>query len=115
MYACSHSVKFDGADSRDLEKSRIGSQEACRVESSSKPRLNIRNTLCKWFLDCITLGALLNTVVFLMVMGLMKGQTLESVGMNIKMVSSHSKRMMTWASTRTLFVDNGSRKPQLSS
>lgn len=41
-----------------------------------------------------------------MVMGLMKGQALESVGMNTKTVSSHSDGMMTWASTGTLVVDH---------
>lgn len=115
MYACSHSVQFDGADSRDLEKGRNGSQEACRVESSSKPRLNIRNTLCKWFLDCITLGALLNTVVFLMGMGLMKGQTLDSVGMNMKTVSSRWERMMTGPQIEHWSLTKGSRKLYLSS
>lgn len=94
MYACSHSVQFDRTDSRDLEKGRTG-QEACRVEPSSKPRLNVRNTLYKWFLDCITLGALVNTVVFLVLMGMMKGQAWESVVMNVKMVSLLQERMMT--------------------
>jgi len=37
--------------------------------------LSVKNTLTKWFIDCITVGALLNTVVFLMLMGLMKGRS----------------------------------------
>lgn len=94
MYECSHMVPFDRADSRDLEKGRTG-QEASRVEPSSKSGLNIRNTFCKWFLDCITLGALVNTVVFLVLMGLMKGQTWASVVMSVKMVSLCQERMMT--------------------
>ncbi|ORY63357.1 uncharacterized protein BCR38DRAFT_227087 [Pseudomassariella vexata] len=49
-----------------------------------KPKLNIRNTMTKWFIDCITIGAILNTVAFYILMGLMKGQTTAKIGQNIR-------------------------------
>lgn len=70
----------------DLEKG------ADKVEigggGQAKPRLNVRNTLTKWFVDCITCGALMNTVAFLLFMGIMKGYAWWHIWYNIKNVSS---------------------------
>jgi hypothetical protein len=55
-----------------------------------KRKLNIQNTLSKWFVDCITLGALVNTAMFLFLMGVMKGQTLAQVIRSIQTVSPWS-------------------------
>ncbi|KAK8132147.1 mpv17 / PMP22 family domain-containing protein [Apiospora kogelbergensis] len=49
-----------------------------------KPKLNIQNTMAKWFIDCITLGALMNTVAFFILMGFLKGQGLGQIGYNIR-------------------------------
>lgn len=46
-----------------------------------------RNTLTKWFVDCITMGAIMNTLAFLIIMGIMKGQDMGTIGYNIKTVS----------------------------
>ncbi|KAI1634777.1 hypothetical protein F4809DRAFT_665019 [Biscogniauxia mediterranea] len=47
-------------------------------------RLNVRNTLSKWFIDCITLGAVMNTVAFFILMGFLKRQPLAQIGHNIR-------------------------------
>lgn len=56
----------------------------------SKPKLNLRNTFTKWFVDCITLGAILNTAAFLIGMGLMKGQSYAQIGESLRTVSDAS-------------------------
>jgi hypothetical protein len=49
-----------------------------RKRKASKPPLppkkNWKNIWIKWFIDCITIGAIFNTVAFLVVMGFLKGQ-----------------------------------------
>lgn len=41
---------------------------------SKRPKLHWRNIWTKWFIDCITLGAIFNTLAFLIIIGLLKGQ-----------------------------------------
>lgn len=101
MYACSSSTKNTVSDSRDLEKGPAG-QEVRKMEPGSKPRLNIRNTLYKWFFDCITLGAMVNTIAFLVLMGVMKGQSLERVGLNLRTVSLTGRRWLRQTGLRSL-------------
>lgn len=38
----------------------------------------------KWFIDCMTIGALFNTVMFLVLIGVLKGQARETVAKNIR-------------------------------
>jgi hypothetical protein len=52
--------------------------------ADSKPRLNLRNTFAKWFIDCITIGAILNTVAFYILMGVLKGQSTAQIGHNVR-------------------------------
>lgn len=47
-------------------------------------KLNIRNTLIKWFLDSITLGALGNTCAFLIIFGIFKGQDWSKIKANLQ-------------------------------
>jgi hypothetical protein len=71
----------------DVEK--LGSREAVQESPrNEKPKLHLQNTLMKWFLDCMTIGALLNTVVFLVLMGILKGQSIAQIVDNTKNVSS---------------------------
>lgn len=72
---------------RDLEKSGSGQDGRDNEPGNTKPRLNIGNTLTKWFVDCITLGTVFNTVSFLALMGAMKGEKLGVIGHSIKEVS----------------------------
>lgn len=60
------------------------------IGPSSKLKLNIKHTLMKWFIDCMTLGALFNTVAFLVLMGLLKGQSRQQIGTNVRVVSPDS-------------------------
>jgi hypothetical protein len=78
-------VRID--DGRDLEK-RETRQDSLTDEARSKPKLSLRNTLAKWFVDCMTLGAIVNVVAFFILMGLLKGQGLELIGHNIRTVST---------------------------
>ncbi|KAB2578589.1 Mpv17/PMP22 [Lasiodiplodia theobromae] len=70
-------VSSDG----DVEKR--GDEGLLHVEEE-KPKLNLKNTITKWFVDCITMGAIMNTVAFLVIMGLMKGQSSAQIGGNIR-------------------------------
>lgn len=38
----------------------------------------------KWFIDCMTLGAVVNTVIFIAGMGLLKGQSRDQIVANVK-------------------------------
>ncbi|KAL5093889.1 hypothetical protein Trisim1_009365 [Trichoderma cf. simile WF8] len=62
----------------------IGEGSQSQSESSTQPRFSIRNTLTKWFIDCITAGAIMNTVAFLVIMGVLKGQPMVQISSNIK-------------------------------
>ncbi|KAK7539813.1 uncharacterized protein J3D65DRAFT_645203 [Phyllosticta citribraziliensis] len=53
-------------------------------DEKDKPKLNWKNTMTKWFIDCITMGAIMNTVAFLVLMGVMKGQSSAQIGNNIR-------------------------------
>ncbi|KAH6894525.1 hypothetical protein B0T10DRAFT_480668 [Thelonectria olida] len=48
-----------------------------------EPKFSLKNTLTKWFVDCITAGAIMNTVAFLILMGLLKGQGSATIWKNI--------------------------------
>ncbi|EXJ71317.1 uncharacterized protein A1O5_05123 [Cladophialophora psammophila CBS 110553] len=52
-------------------------QRAKRTKKKKKKasaKKNWKNIWTKWFIDCITLGAILNTVAFLVIMGFLNGQ-----------------------------------------
>ncbi|KIW06177.1 hypothetical protein, variant [Verruconis gallopava] len=75
---------------RDEKKRRNSNADAVSVAvsgSGSKPKINWRNTFLKMFIDCITLGALLNTVAFLVIMGLLKGHNMEMLAATVRRVS----------------------------
>ena len=57
-----------------------------REEQGEEPtaRLNYKNTAIKWFVDCITLGAVANTVLFLVLMGFMKGRSRAEIATAIQ-------------------------------
>ncbi|KAK7521330.1 hypothetical protein IWX49DRAFT_500095 [Phyllosticta citricarpa] len=57
---------------------------AASEDKDHKPKLNWKNTMTKWFIDCITMGAIMNTVAFLVLMGIMKGQSSAQIGNNIR-------------------------------
>lgn len=78
-------------DGIELDK-MPGTASETDVDSNVSPKLNWKNTAIKWFIDCITMGALLNTVAFLIVMGLLKGRTIEQIGTAIRTVSPCSPK-----------------------
>ncbi|KAH7041220.1 uncharacterized protein B0I36DRAFT_282017 [Microdochium trichocladiopsis] len=47
-------------------------------------KLNWTNTLTKWFIDCITLGALFNTLAFFILTGLLKNQPLSQIAHTVR-------------------------------
>jgi hypothetical protein len=65
----------------------IGEGTQSLSEGLAQSKFSIRNTLAKWFIDCITAGAIMNTVAFLVVMGLLKGQPAAQITYNIETVS----------------------------
>ncbi|PNS14367.1 hypothetical protein CAC42_6880 [Sphaceloma murrayae] len=42
------------------------------------------NTFKKWFVDCITVGAIINTVAFLVIMGIMKSKSIPEIGAAVR-------------------------------
>jgi hypothetical protein len=72
---------------RDSNVGDEASRDVSGVGTARKPRINWRNTFTKMFIDCITVGALVNTVAFLVLMGVMKGQGWEKLVRTVKRVS----------------------------
>ncbi|KAF4308156.1 Mpv17/PMP22 [Botryosphaeria dothidea] len=69
--------------SSDGDPEKRGEDGTLYVEEE-RPKLDLKNTLTKWFVDCITLGAIFNTIAFLVIMGIMKGQSSAQIGLNIQ-------------------------------
>jgi hypothetical protein len=42
--------------------------------------------MIKWFIDCMTLGALLNVAAFIILMGIMKGRSPNQIGSALRTV-----------------------------
>ena len=83
-------------EDRDVEKNSYSGDDEDTAEGPSRqkvkrakerlkkaPKLNWKNIWTKWFIDCITFGAVMNTVAFLVIMGLLKGQP-EKIGHNLR-------------------------------
>ncbi|KAI2623948.1 hypothetical protein GGS26DRAFT_593469 [Hypomontagnella submonticulosa] len=73
------------ASAGDVEKQGVDGEDAGNSERvEQQPKLNLRNTFAKWFIDCITLGAIFNTVAFFILMGILKAQPLAQIQQNIR-------------------------------
>ncbi|KAF9784147.1 hypothetical protein IL306_008349, partial [Fusarium sp. DS 682] len=59
-------------------------ERMAQINKDREPQFSMRNTLTKWFVDCITAGAIMNTIAFLIIMGLLKGQGGSQIWSNIK-------------------------------
>lgn len=70
---------------RDIGKGAPRGRDLARPQAS-KPKLNLRNTFIKWFIDSIFLGAIFNTVMFLVLMGAMKGESFKVIQSNLETV-----------------------------
>ncbi|OTB01354.1 hypothetical protein M426DRAFT_323504 [Hypoxylon sp. CI-4A] len=69
----------------DIEKQGAGAQDAGSLDNAEpKQKLNLQNTFAKWFIDCITLGAIFNTVAFFVLMGFLKWQPTAQIIYNIR-------------------------------
>lgn len=67
----------------------MGKAESGQFETERRERkgsLSWKNMAIKWFLDSMTLGVLWNTVLFLAIMGLLKGKSGEMIWMSVKEV-----------------------------
>ncbi|GJN80131.1 hypothetical protein PLIIFM63780_003655 [Purpureocillium lilacinum] len=71
---------------KGLEEAARDSHNADHGSGMVTPRFSLRNTLAKWFIDCMTAGAVMNTVAFLAIMGLLKSQPGSQIWHNIKTV-----------------------------
>lgn len=81
--------------SSDGDPEKRGEDGTLYVEEE-RPKLDLKNTLTKWFVDCITLGAIFNTIAFLVIMGIMKGQSSAQIGLNIQTVSKRTRTLDLW-------------------
>ncbi|KAI0166640.1 hypothetical protein GGR57DRAFT_447388 [Xylariaceae sp. FL1272] len=64
---------------RDVEKQLHESSA-----SDPKAKLKLKNTFTKWFIDCITIGAIFNTIAFFILMGILKWQPVPTILDNIR-------------------------------
>lgn len=69
------------------EKEKVKGDRWYASQSKLRNKLSVRNTLTKWFIDCITVGTMMNTLVFLVIMGVLKGQGTTRILENIRTVS----------------------------
>ncbi|OAQ87666.1 SET domain-containingprotein [Purpureocillium lilacinum] len=69
---------------KGLEEAARDSHNADHGSGMVTPRFSLRNTLAKWCIDCMTAGAVMNTVAFLAIMGLLKSQPGSQIWHNIK-------------------------------
>ncbi|KAH9887418.1 hypothetical protein F4778DRAFT_786265 [Xylariomycetidae sp. FL2044] len=77
--------KQDGlGDDDDYHDIDGGHSRRLRGEHQQKSGLNKKNTFLKFFTDCITLGAIFNTVAFFVLMGILKRQALDQIVQNIR-------------------------------
>lgn len=68
-------------EEEDLEEQANNKKQR---QKQKRGKLNLRNTAIKWFIDCITVGAIINTLAFLIIMGLLKLQGPATIWQNIK-------------------------------
>ncbi|KAI1020101.1 hypothetical protein LB503_006284 [Fusarium chuoi] len=59
-------------------------ERMAQINKDKEPQFSMRNTFTKWFVDCISAGAIMNTIAFLIIMGLLKGQGGSQIWSNIK-------------------------------
>lgn len=69
-------------EEEDLEEQ--SNRKKNKKKQQKRGKLNLRNTAIKWFIDCITVGAIINTLAFLIIMGLLKLQGPATIWQNIK-------------------------------
>ena len=77
----------DPSDDEEIMPARTrhsNRRQTPRTARPTRPPLSWRNTLIKWFTDCITLGAVFNTLAFLIIMGVLKLQPPSKIAHNIK-------------------------------
>ncbi|KAF2091792.1 hypothetical protein K490DRAFT_61223 [Saccharata proteae CBS 121410] len=79
-----HDVEAAADGSIALEKADPYGEPVIGAADAEKPKLNLKNTITKWFVDCITMGAIMNTVAFFVIMGVLKGQSGAEIGGNIR-------------------------------
>ena len=77
--------------SKDIEKAGVdGVSLKDGWGEPGSQKLSLQNTVMKWFIDCITIGAVLNTLAFIIVMGILKCEPAWQIWHNIQMVRSLS-------------------------
>ncbi|KAG9894811.1 hypothetical protein KCU98_g12592, partial [Aureobasidium melanogenum] len=62
------------------EHDNLSGEDGLRQQEEPETKLDWKNTMIKWFIDCMTLGALLNTGAFIIIMGIMKGRSMHQIG-----------------------------------
>ena len=79
---------IESRPAEDAPELKEGYEERMKqITKEGESKFSLKNTLTKWFVDCITAGAIMNTVAFFVIMGLLKGQGSSQIGTNIRTVS----------------------------
>jgi len=85
-------VKQKRAASIDTEEKEVFLGDDGENKKQIEEEVRVRdwgNIFRKWFTDCITMGALLNTTMFLVLMGIMKGKTAAQIAIDMRNVSPY--------------------------
>jgi hypothetical protein len=61
-------------------------EDDLQQDEELETKLDWKNTIIKWLLDCMTFGALLNVSAFIILMGFMKGRSLDQIGTALRTV-----------------------------
>ncbi|KPI42451.1 uncharacterized protein AB675_9717 [Cyphellophora attinorum] len=81
-----HDIHLKRPETEDHDQRTAGSKWwPARLNRNRRTigKLNLKNTMIKWFLDSITLGALANTCAFLVIFGIFRGQSWSKIKLNL--------------------------------
>ncbi|KAH0155986.1 hypothetical protein KCU67_g8495, partial [Aureobasidium melanogenum] len=62
------------------EHDNLSGEDRLPQQEEPETKLDWKNTMIKWFIDCMTLGAFFNTGAFIIIMGIMKGRSMHRIG-----------------------------------
>lgn len=87
-YIAAQQPQYQSIELQRIEEgSQLGTSQAEQAPHGARESFSLRNTLTKWFIDCMTAGAILNTVAFLVIMGILKGHSFAAVWQSLIDVS----------------------------
>lgn len=88
---------------QDRENDGLMANQGLRQDEEPETKLDWKNTMIKWLLDCMTLGALLNVTAFIILMGFMKGRSSSQIANALRTVCTFISLVCCASTARRLF------------